>query len=218
MVPLLALLAVSMVKEPVSVTATESVWVYSRASDPAGDQFLRIWGVSGLATPEGKGEGEDWSYGYLKWDIGSLPDKSPKSATLTVYNINPVGFGDAIAAKATPLEARPLVGSFTGKGWDYSFSIKNHPDLAKTMFGFGAPVDWGSSKEPIPITIDLMKGPGDFKSYLAAAKTGKDHALQIALTSAIDPGAAEGGGKGGVYKVYSATADAKLRPTLTVEY
>ena len=64
-----------------------------------------------------------------------------------------------------------------------------------------------------------MKGPGDFKAYLAAAKAGKNHTLQIALTSAIDPNTAEGGGgKGGVYKIYSATADPKQRPTLSIDY
>ncbi len=68
------------------------------------------------------------------------------------------------------------------------------------------------------INIDLMKGPGDFKAYLAAAMSGKEHALQVALTSAIDPSAAENGGKGGVYKVYSAAADSKVRPMLTIDY
>ncbi len=149
MLPALALLLANKANDPITITASESVWVYSRASDPGGDQFLRIWGAGGMATPEGKGEGEDWSYGYLNWDVSSLPEKTPKSVTLTLYNINPAGFGDADSAKAAPLEARPLVGSFKSKGWDYLFSIKNHPDLAKTVFGSGAPKAWGDSKDPI---------------------------------------------------------------------
>ena len=220
MLTLLAFLALATAPDPISLPATESVWVYTHAGDPAGDEFLRVWGVGGMATPEGKGAGEDWSYAYLKWDVSSLPAGAPKAAVLTVYNVNPAGFGDAASAGSTPLEARALAGVFAGKEWEYSQSIKIHPDLAKTVFGSAAPKAWGDSKEPIAITIDLMKGPGDFKAYLAAAKAGDSHALNLALTSAIAPSTEEGGGgKGGVYKVYSAaTKTAKLKPMLTLEY
>lgn len=206
--------------DPLTIPAAESVWVYTHAGDPAGDEFIRVWGVGGMATPEGKGEGDDWSYGYVKWDAASLPDGSPKSATLTVYNANPPSFGDASAVANTPLQARGLVGSFSGKTWDFSMAVKVHPDLAKTVFGAGTPKPWGESKDPVAINIDLMKGPGDFKAYFAAAKSSDTHALCLALTSAIDPSTAEGGsGKAGVFKVFSAAArDAKFKPLLTLEY
>ena len=173
-----------------------------------------------MATPEGKGEGDDWSYGYVNWDVSSLPGGAPKAALLTVYNANPAGFGDVATATAAPLQVRGLVGSFTGKGWDYSLSIKIHPDLAATVFGASVPKAWGDSKEPISISFDLMKGPGDFKAYLAAAKASDAHTLNLAFTSAIDPNTTDGGGgKGGVYKIYSAaTKTANLKPTLTLEY
>ncbi|MHB8636023.1 MAG: hypothetical protein ACYC96_06075 [Fimbriimonadaceae bacterium] len=218
MLSAIAFLALANAPALVSLPATESVWVYAHAGDPAGDELLRVWGAGGLATPEGNGDGDDWSYAYVKWNLASLPPGTPKSAVLTVYNVNPAGFGDVNSV--VPLEARALIGTFTGKNWDYSFSINTRPDLKKTVFGFATPKPWGASKKPIPIVIDLMKGPGDFRAYLATASARPNHELDLALTSSIDPNTSGGGGgKGGVYKFFSAAAkNPALRPTLKLEY
>ena len=220
MLSLLAVLTLARSQVNVLLQPSDGVWVYSHAGDPSGDEFLRVWGAGGMATPEGKGAGDDWSYGYLRFDVSTARAEPPKSALLTVYNVNPPGFGDLAGAKAAPLEVRALVGSFDGKSWEYSMAIKVHPDLANTVFGIGVPKAWGESKEPIPITMDLRKGPGDFSKYLIAAKASETHSLFLALTSAISPSTDDGGGaKGGVFKVFSAAAkDVKLRPMLTLVY
>ena len=106
MLTMLALLAIAKAPDPISLAASESVWVYTHAGNPSGDEFLRVWGVGGVATPEGKGDGDDWSYGYVNWDVNSLPTGAPKSAVLTVYNANPAGFSDVATATAAPLQVR----------------------------------------------------------------------------------------------------------------
>ncbi len=220
MLAAIAFLALSKPQVDIIIQPAESLWVYSHAGSPSTDEYLRVWGVSGQATPEGNGGGDDWSYGYLKFDVGSARAEAPSKALLTLYNVNPPGYGDAATAAANPLQARALVGGFSGKDWDYSLAVKVHPGLASTVFGTGTLGAVTDAKAPIPITVDLLKGPGDFKAYWAAARGGEGHTLYLALTSPIAPSTEEGSsGKGGVYKVFSAAAkEIKYRPSLTLVY
>jgi hypothetical protein len=205
--------------DKLTLPADQSVWVYAHAGDPAHDEFLRIWGVDGMATPEGKGDGEDWGYGYLRWDVSKLPSRPLKSAILILHNINPPAFKPTVDKEAC-LQARGLVGVFEGKSWEFSQSLKIHPDLAATVFGAAAPKSWIDGKDPIEIDIDLMSGVGGFGKYLAAAEGRPDRTLCLALTSAINANTESAASEtaAGLYKVYSAAAKGDLRPTLKLVY
>lgn len=216
---LLAICCFALAGSTTDLPADQGLWVYAHNGDPGRQETLRIWGSSGQATPEGQGESEDFGYGYLRWDVSKLPAGPPKTAVLVLHNINPPSFKNV--DKTTPLQARGLVGIFSADTWDYSMSLQVHPDLAKTVFGAALPKPWGASKDPIEIDIDLMKGPGAFKAYLLAAQSSKDHALCLALTSAIDPNTDNGPtiGASGIYKVYSAIpANKDKRPVLKLGY
>ncbi len=205
MLSLLATLTLA-AQTKVDLPAAESVWVYSHAGDPTRDPYLRIWGAGGTAT-SGAGPSDDWSYGYLKFNLKDLPDGAPKSAELILFNIPKPSF----KADSEPLQARALKGKFAAGEWTYANANDVVPGPDDTVFGEAGAKDLAT--DPVEIRIKFTKA--DFAAYLK--KSGRE--LFLALTSKIDPNV-EGGGssKGGVYKVYSAAAEAKLRPVLHLEY
>jgi hypothetical protein len=206
-----------LIDQPVDIPAKESAWVYARATDPTGDDFLRVWGVNGLGAPESGEDASDFSFGFLRIDVSGIPAGRPKKATLILHNIAPPAFSED-DIKDTPLQARSLEGKFSADTWTYATLATVHPGKKETIFGVGKlakPID---SATPTEIDIDLLKGPNDFAATLAAASSGTDHSLCLALTTAMEP-SSEASAHKGVYKVYSAAAKEKeLRPLLRLEY
>jgi hypothetical protein len=221
MLPTIAALLFIQPPRPDAVNApvTQSIWVYSHAGDPAGDEYLRIWGVDGAATPTNPTDSENFSYGYLKVDVSGLPAGRPKKATLILHNIAPPGFA-AADLKDTPLQARPLSTSFDGPKWTYDSVAKIFPGAAKDLFGIAKASGPLNDTSPIELDVDLLQGPGDFNDALAKAEASTDHALCLALTSPIAPQQdSAGSARTGIYKLYSATAkDKTLRPMVKLEF
>jgi hypothetical protein len=203
---LVALLATQSAKS-IDLPVTQSFWNYVHASDPVGDEFLRVWGADGLAAPADGGT-DSFSFAFLRIDVSSLPIGNPTKAVLILRNMSPAGYSRA-EAKATPLEARELVRKVKGIEWDSS----DAPAAAATIFGVST---FDDKANPPEVDIDLLAGPNDFKKALSTAETGPDKTLFLALTSAIDPA---GGGRSSIYKFYSAAADNKaFRPYIKLEY
>lgn len=210
MLPLLVAAVLTGLDSQVVVKADRSAWVYLHASDPTGDEFLRVWGSNGQATSDSGGDNGEFSYGYLGFDLKSVPTGSPRTAVLVVYNVAPPGFSPE-DAKGSPLEARALRGRF-----DTSLGPDVAPDGPKTIFGTGHLVPSADSKAPTEIDIDLLHGPGDFKSALARAEGGSDHELFLALTSTMDPSVGE---MSTIYKVHAAhVQNPRLAPTLRLGF
>jgi hypothetical protein len=202
-----------MVPQTIRLTPTDDVWVYSHASDPAHDEFLRVWGAEGKAIPASADEAEELSMGYLKWDLSSVPaGKKLTKATLVVMNIANPGY-TFDQAKAAPLEARSLPTEFDEKTWEPEKLAKTLP--SKEAFGSGYPAVVEKDK-PLEIDIDLLKGPKDFQSAFAGAMLGSAKQIGMALTSAIDIAAI---GRTGMYKLYSRdTKLDELKPQLVLVF
>lgn len=214
---LLAALALRFaVVEPttINLVPTDTVWVYTHASDPATDQYLRAWGAEGKSVAPSATDNDSYSYSYLKFDLSQLPaDKKLKSAKLTLTHIPGPGF-TLDYAKANPLEARPVSANFTEKTWNYDdvTTIFPEADSAK-RYGFGFPDSIPTDKVSFPIVIDLAKTDA-FRDAVAKAIHGDSKVIALALTSTIDPSS----GKQAIYKVYSAHGPAEKRPVLTLVF
>ena len=204
------LAALAFLATTVTLTPTDDVWVYPHASDQAGDIYLRVWGAEGREVPTKVAEIQDFGFSYLKWDVSKVPSGTLTAAKLILTHIPNPGFA-ADYAKDNPLHVRPVGSNWNEKTWEYDMAEQIMPDAdAKNIFGGGFPTKWEPGKE-FTITIDLMKGPGNFKAYLDQAEHSKDHALAVALTAGLD---VEAFGQGSIYKVYSTNADAPKRPRL----
>ncbi len=214
----LALLAFALLASTdVSLKPTDDVWVYPHAGDPAKDGYLRVWGRDGEAVTKLIGDANEFSYSLLRFDPSSIPaDGKLSKATLTLTMTAGPNFNED-QAKKNPLQARPVDGSFTEKGWTYDLLEKFNPVYdPKSVYGTGVPSPWPKDGEETTIVIDLLKGPGDFKTALAAArKDGKP--LGIALTSTLDVQANPD--VMSIYKVYSKDAPVEaLRPKLSLSF
>lgn len=200
----------------ITLVPTDDVWVYAHASDPGGDLFLRIWGAEGKAAPANADEAGDLSMGYLKWNLDALPALSHlKSAKLVVYNIANPGFS-VEQAKATPLQARLIDSSFTEKTWTFEGVSKLLPKTTpEAVLGTGFPESIPKDS-PVEISLDLLKGPADFKKAIGEALASPSHSLGLAVTSVIDMATL---GNAGVFKIYSRNAELeKNRPKLVLEF
>jgi hypothetical protein len=213
-VSLIALLALS--APPISLEPTQDLWVYPHASDPAKDAYLRVWGTGGKAAPADIGEAEDFSLSYLKWSLTTVPaGKRLKSAKLVLTNVADPGF-TLDQAKEAPVEARAVGTGFEEKTWNYDFVSKLLPKGDKdAVFGVGAP-EFLPAGKPIEFSIDLLKGPGDFRKALDAALATPTKEIALALTSPIDMSVL---GRAAIYKVYSKDAENKdVHPKLVLEF
>lgn len=193
------------------VEPSDDVWVYPHASDPGTDAYLRVWGVGGLATA-GKGEpADDFSYGYLQFDLSFL-SKGVKvvGASLKLTQTPNPGYSPE-AAKAAPMEARILGEKFDEKTWNYGLVSKIAPESVKeSIFGTGYPEKW-TAGEPVPFSIDLMKNKGVFLAAVTAALAKDKPSIAMALTSTLDPSE---GGQSAIYKVFSKEGPKGSRPVL----
>lgn len=210
---LIALLALS---TPITLEPAHDVWVYPHAADATKDAYLRVWGTSGKSAPADASEAEEFSLSYLKWNLtGVTSGKKLKSAKLVVVNIANPGFS-LEQAKAAPLEARAVGIAFDEKDWTYEGVSKLLPKADKeAVFGVGAP-DLLMKDKTVEITLDLLKGPGDFRAALEAAAKSPTKELALALTSPLDMSVL---GRAGIYKLYSKDAETKENhPKLVLEF
>jgi hypothetical protein len=94
--------------------------------------------------------------------------------------------------------------TFTEKGWSYETSQNFAPQAGeRAIFGVGFPEKAPTEGTDFALTLDLLKGPGDFRKHLEAAFVSPTKGLALALTSSMDPEAA---GRRTVYKLYSKDA------------
>ncbi len=213
----LSMLALALLApKSISLVPKETVWVYANASSPGDGTFLRAWGVEGKSCPPDGEDAGQFSFSLLKWDVSSLPTGAKLiSAKLMLNNVPDPGY-TLDAAKRCPIEVRPLVGNFEAKKWTFEMSSKVHPDSSdKAIFGTGYPKEL-PKEVPVPISVDLLKGPNDFVKALATAMAGSDHQLNLSLTSKLDPST---DGRAFVYKLIG-QAETKewLRPQLVLVF
>ena len=214
LVPLFALIALA--PKSISLVPKETVWVYANASTPGDGTFLRAWGVDGKSCqPDGEDAGQ-FSYSYLKWDLATLPKGAKLISAKLMLNQTPDPGYPVDAAKRCPVEVRPLIGEFSAKTWSFDMSLKNRPDGdPKSIFGTGYPKE--IPKEiPVPITIDLLKGPNSFAKALSTAQDSSNHMLSLSITALIDPSTE---GRAFVYKFFGQNESKEwLRPQLVLEF
>jgi hypothetical protein len=192
---------------------TDDIWVYSNSSDPSFDPLLRIWGT-GTSTGSGYPPGGDWSYGYLKWNVSTIPVLGAgqyyqvTEAVLTATSQRAIGYTltDAIA---NPLEARPLGTNFSELTWLYDDA--NNPAPGDPRFGIGDMSAY-STTVVYTIPINLLTGPGDFQAHFNQAIGSGE--LGLALTSSMP--AVQQGGK--FYRIYSKDDPGNRGPSLRVAY
>lgn len=191
----------------------DNVWVYAHAPDPAGDIYLRCWGAEGKSVAPNTGEAEEFSYSYLRFDLAGLPTgKKPTAATLTLTHIGNVGWTEDYA-KANPLEARAITGTFTEKSWNFDQVATIHPDgSANGLWGWLAPTDKPKEGQELKVVINLAKTDQFSKALLKAMDS---KSISMALTSSMEPSAIDGKS---IYKVFSRYADKARRPVLHLEF
>lgn len=192
---------------------SDDVWVYPHAGEPGTDPLMRIWGVSGLAAAN-KGEpADDFSYGYLKFDLSGLP-KSLKvtEATLSIALRDNPGFTPD-QAKAAPLEVRLMDGDLDEKKWSHSMVTKVFPDNKKeSVLGSSFPEKWEADK-PVPLSVNLMQAKELFQQGFKRAMGADRPYLLFALTSRLDPSEV---GQGAIYRVYTKEGPKGSRPVLRI--
>lgn len=209
----LATSAAALPAETYNVEPTDDVWVYPHAGEPGTDPLMRIWGVSGLAAAN-KGEpADDFSYGYLKFDLSGLP-KGLKvtEATLNVTLRDNPGFTPE-QAKAAPLEVRFMEGDLDEKKWSHSMVTKVFPDNKKeSVLGTSFPEKWEADKA-VPLSINLLQAKGLFEQGLQKAMGAAKPYLLFSLTSRLDPSDV---GQGAIYRVYTKEGPKGSRPVLKI--
>lgn len=199
--------------QAMDLTPTDDVWVYPHASDPARDEYLRVWGVGGQSVADDPAFAADFSYSYLKWDLTGVPkDRKLLEARLVLTHIANPSF-DLATANAKPLEARPLASTFSEKQWAFDKSAKIAPLKGdKASFGVSKVGAMPAEGKEFKIEIDLLKGPNDFASTLKGSGT----SLELALVSRMDPAETE---VRSTYKLFSKDAEKPdRRPVLRLVF
>ena len=195
----------------VTLTPSDDVWVYPHASDPGTDSFLRVWGSDGKSV-SADADHNEFSYGYLRFDLSGIQTGALKSATLVLTHAPSQGWTLATAV-SNPLEARLLKGDFDEKTWSYDKIDKCAPDSSKdALLGLGNPDKLPEEGKAAKFEIDLMKSP----TFGALLKPTIPNHVNIALASKVDPATL---GRMSVYKFYSKdNADKSVQPTLKLVF
>lgn len=207
----LALAALLVSPQEMSLEPTDDVWVYSFAQDQASDGFLRSWGAPEGAVSAG-GEGMGFSYSLLRFQIPEGAGKVAR-AELVLTHAEDAKFS-AEESKAAPLEARPAPAGFEEETWDYGMHPQFLPEARDGSVygaGHGSPTGTGT----FAITIDLTKGPNSFAKAWESAAGKPGRTIALALTTRMRPDEA---GDSRIYKVYSRNSEPKLRPRLVVAF
>ncbi len=213
----MALNSAPMAHDVIDLNPLNDAWIYAHAGDPQTDEFLRVWGQEDAAVPADPNDRDNFSYSYLSFDLERCPtDKKLEAAELILTHVADPGFKLDDTKKA-PVQVRPLVGTFTEKGWNYDLGAKVYPAPKKEdVFGEGSPAEIPQG-QPFEVSINLLKGPNSFKVYLGKAIEGKEKTLFLSITSKIDPSQI---GRAGIYKFFSKDhkENAKRRPLLRLTF
>ena len=201
--------------ETLTLTPVADVWVYPHASDPGGDEAMRVWGTGGRSVATDPADASEFSYGYLRFALpASLKGARIVGATLELTNVVNDDL-DPDETKATPIEVRPLIGAWEEGTFTHANVAAAYPD-AKRVYGRGVPTL--TKGQPPKFAIDLFAPGKDGKpSLFPAAIRGVASGGQIglALTSAVD--AAEVGMKR-IYKLATKESpDESRRPRLVLK-
>ncbi len=197
-----------------TLTPSDDLWIYPHAADPAGDSFIRVWGIGGKAAPSMAADAEDFSMGYLQWTLVGTPVGGKlKEARLLLTHVAKPGY-TLEQAKSMPLEARPLPSGFTEPGWKPELLEQFLPKPGNDVYGSGAPDTLQG--ETLTITIDLLKGKAGFADAISKAQADPKKEFAMALTSSMDMTEL---GRTGIYKIYTKEdRDEKLRPKLVLVF
>ncbi len=197
-----------------SLTPTDDVWVYPHASEPERDAYLRVWGSDGLSVAKAGASPQNFSYGYLKFDVSNLPAGTLQKATLVLTHVADPAWTPEIM-KQYPLEARRLSPKFGENTWTYADSSTIFPGSGKeSIYGLASRADRQDQKD-FALSIELGDETSAFGRDLKKAIGGAEKQIAIALTSAMDP---EVLGMKCVYKVYSKEGPKSFRPILKLEW
>jgi len=212
MLSVLCALVMSVQDTDVTLEPSDDVWVYQFAEDQTSDEFLRAWGCDDGAVGKSFEGSLNFSFSCLKFKPPMpLPNTKLKSAKLVLTHVPDAGWAvDSIDKH--PLEARSMTGTWDEQSWAYEKAAKVHPlPEANAVFGTG----WAkpSGDKPFKIEIDLMKGPGNFEKTFQDAINDPKAGLSIALTTTLLPD-----GENSVYKLYSKSNEADLRPKLVLGF
>jgi hypothetical protein len=202
--------------QPLSLTPKDDVWTYPNASDASKDPYLRAWGSQGKSVPSSAEESSSFSASFLQWDVSSVPtDKKVKAARLVLTHIASPTFTQADVNKS-PLEARLAGTGFDQTTWDPTQAATYMPEPGeRSLLGSAIPDLSKPIDKPFTITIDLLKGPGDFRDALTRAIKSDKKLLGLAITSSIDP---EQLGMRSIYKVYSRDSEPATVPKLELDF
>ena len=200
--------------DPVTVIASEDVWVYPNAGEPATDETFKVWGVGGRAVAEKPEQAESFGYGYLKFELPAAPDGKKLVSAFMVLKPSGSMKVDKVMADY-PLEVRALVGKFEEKKWTYDQSSTVYP--GDTIFGKGvvAQVEGSTDEKNLEIRINLMGPKSKFGEAFAKASGAKEP-MFFALASKYDAGEM---GREGIYRIY--TRDRKegdVKPKIVLKF
>jgi hypothetical protein len=216
MISLAAAFALSIVclrmDDPVTVIASDDVWVYPNAPEPGTDEVFRVWGVGGKATAEKPTEAESFGYGYLRFELPAVPDGKKLVGAWMV--LKPTGTMKVDKnAKDYPLEVRPLVGKFAEKTFEYGMTSSVYPGDKIYGKGIVAQVEGSADAGNLEIRVNLM----DPKNPLFAEAYAKSsNPMFFALTSKYD---ASENGREGIYRIYTKDKkEAELKPRIVLKF
>lgn len=211
---MLTSLCLAAVVAPITIQASDDVWVYPHASDQINSEWLRCWGFEGKSVEDGDQTGS-FSYSYLRFPLDSVKDSGTiTKATLRIYN-DPKPTFVAAESKVAPLEARAMTSNFNEAKWEYGM-VKDIKPVGgdEGLFGsaFVVPADNG---KPILIEIDLMAGKAGFAKAVESAIKNGTLTISIGLASKLDP---QSSGQSSMYKFYSRSAEEGWRPQLILDF
>lgn len=189
---------------PWTATPKADVWVYPHSSNPGGESYMRVWGDGTKATDENIPPADAFSYGYIAFDIASLPKGEITSASLTVWNApNPALTADVV--KASPLEVFGLKGEFSEEGFSFD-GAKCGP----TGSSLGTSTIAATGETGIKLVIDLKGEDHAFAKAVEAARS--SGTLYLALASKISPAES----RSNLFKIATREAPEAQRPVLSI--
>lgn len=184
---------------------SDDVWVYPHASTPGGEPFLRVWGSGSQAIDSTIPPGDEYSYGYLQFDLKDAPAGELVSAELTVWNVANEVFKPEVL-KEWPLEVYGLKGKFKEDTFSFGDSSVGpiEPRLGKGV----ATVE----KDGVKITINLLDEKGNFKALWKKSRDAGS--LGLGLASTMSPAES----RAMIYKINSKEGPVAVRPTLKLTF
>lgn len=188
-----------------TATPSDDVWVYPHASTPGGEPFLRVWGSGTLAIDATIPPGDEFSYGYLQFNLKDAPAGELVSAELTVWNVANEAFKPEVM-KEWPLEVFGLKGKFREDTFSFGDATVGpiEPRLGK---GVGT-----VEKDGIKITINLLDEKGTFNALWKKSRDAGS--LGLGLASTMSPVES----RSMIYKINSKEGAEAVRPSLKLTF